>query len=142
MEILAWARQVYGVAATKVMVCSSINPDDIESITVLKGGNAAALYGARAANGVINIITKKGQGRKGIGVEFNSNYVVETINDLTDFQHSNGTGALVGPTLVERVATKPATRAQAFSGWGAQAWGPRYDGSPTVQFDGIETTLF
>ncbi len=117
---------------------SSINPDDIESITVLKGGNAAALYGARAANGVINIITKKGQGRKGIGVEFNSNYVVETINDLTDFQHSNGTGALVGPTLVERVATKPATRAQAFSGWGAQAWGPRYDGSPTVQFDGIE----
>jgi TonB-dependent SusC/RagA subfamily outer membrane receptor len=47
---------------------SSINPDDIESITVLKGGNAAALYGARAANGVINIVTKKGQGRKGLGI--------------------------------------------------------------------------
>jgi TonB-linked SusC/RagA family outer membrane protein len=117
---------------------SSINPDDIESITVLKGGNAAALYGARAANGVINIITKKGQGRKGIGIEFNSNYVVETINNLTDFQTSNGSGAMVGPTLAERVATKPSTRAQAFSGWGAQAWGPRYDGSPTVQFDGVE----
>ena len=117
---------------------ASINPDDIESITVLKGGNAAALYGARAANGVINIVTKKGQGRKGIGIEFNSNFVFETINNLTDFQKSYGSGGMVGPTLATRVATKPATRAQAFSGWGAQAWGPRFDGSSTVQYDGVE----
>ncbi len=116
---------------------ASINPDDIESITVLKGGNAAALYGARAANGVINITTKKGTARKGVGVEFNSNYVFETINNLTDFQTSHGSGALVGPTLAERVATKPGTQAQAFSGWGAQAWGPRFDGSSVVQFDGV-----
>ena len=50
---------------------SSINPDDIESMTVLKGAGAAALYGSRAANGVILITTKKGSGRKGIGVEVN-----------------------------------------------------------------------
>ncbi|HTE33447.1 MAG TPA: carboxypeptidase-like regulatory domain-containing protein, partial [Chryseolinea sp.] len=65
---------------------SSINPDDIASMTVLKGAGAAALYGSRAANGVILITTKKGSGRKGIGVEFNSNYVMETVNNLTDFQ--------------------------------------------------------
>ena len=47
--------------------CGLINPDDIESMTVLKGGAAAALYGSRGANGVILITTKKGQ--KGIGVD-------------------------------------------------------------------------
>ena len=65
---------------------SSINPDDIASMTVLKGASAAALYGSRAANGVILITTKKGSGRKGLGIEFNSNYVFETVNNLTDFQ--------------------------------------------------------
>src|SRR5690606_33402223 len=49
---------------------SSLNPDDIESVTVLKGANAAALYGSRGGNGVINITTKKGTKRKGIGVDF------------------------------------------------------------------------
>ncbi|MBP6794175.1 MAG: SusC/RagA family TonB-linked outer membrane protein [Saprospiraceae bacterium] len=113
---------------------SSINPDDIESITVLKGANAAALYGARAANGVINIITKRGAKRKGIGVEFNSNYVFETINDLSDLQQSYGSGGFTG-TLPNGVATKP-TRVQD-QGWFTQAWGPKFDGSAVVQFDGV-----
>jgi TonB-dependent SusC/RagA subfamily outer membrane receptor len=57
---------------------SSINPDDIENITILKGGAAAALYGYRATNGVIMITTKtKGKG-KGIGVTLNSNFTIET----------------------------------------------------------------
>ncbi len=56
-----------------------INPDDIESISVLKGGPAAALYGARASNGVILITTKKGKAQKGVGVEINSNFTGETI---------------------------------------------------------------
>lgn len=115
---------------------TSINPDDIESITVLKGGNAAALYGARAANGVINIVTKKGTGRKGIGVEFNTNYVFENINNITDWQTDFGSGAMTGPTLQERVATKPTTQQEAYN-WGAIAWGPKYDGSQVVQFDGV-----
>jgi len=51
---------------------SSINPDDIESITVLKSGAAAALYGSQAANGVILITTKSGRTQKGIGVDYNS----------------------------------------------------------------------
>lgn len=116
---------------------SSINPDDIASITVLKGASSAALYGSRAANGVILITTKKGSGKKGLGIEFNSNYVFETVNHLTDYQTSYGSGAMTGATLASRVATKAGTLAEAFSGWGNQAWGPKFDGSQVVQFDGV-----
>lgn len=71
---------------------SSINPDDIESMTVLKGAPAAALYGYRAQNGVIMITTKtKGRGR-GIGVTLNTNYTNETPLDYTDYQNLYGQG--------------------------------------------------
>ena len=71
---------------------ASINPDDIENITILKGGAAAALYGYRATNGVIMITTKtKGKG-KGIGVTINSNYTNETPLDYTDYQKEYGQG--------------------------------------------------
>ena len=71
---------------------SSINPDDIESMTVLKGATAAALYGSRAKDGVLMITTKtKGSG-KGIGVSYNSNYTNETPLDFTDYQYEYGQG--------------------------------------------------
>lgn len=71
---------------------SSINPDDIETMTILKGAPAAALYGSRAANGVIMITTKtKGKG-KGIGVTLNSNYTFSTPVDYTDYQKVYGQG--------------------------------------------------
>ncbi|MBC8152432.1 MAG: SusC/RagA family TonB-linked outer membrane protein [Bacteroidetes bacterium] len=71
---------------------SFINPDDIESINVLKGGAASALYGARAANGVIVIKTKSGRGTKGIGVEFNTNQTIETPLVLPEYQNVYGQG--------------------------------------------------
>lgn len=73
---------------------SSINPDDIESMTVLKGATAAALYGSRAKDGVIMITTKtRGDSKsKGIGVTFNSNYTNETPLDFTDYQYEYGQG--------------------------------------------------
>src|SRR3954466_13206070 len=71
---------------------SSINSDDIESMTFLKGAPAAALYGSRAANGVIMITTKsKGKG-KGIGVTLNTNYTNEAPLDYTDYQSIYGQG--------------------------------------------------
>jgi len=71
---------------------SSINPDDIESMTVLKGAPAAALYGSRAKDGVIMITTKtKGKG-KGIGVTYNLNYMNETPLDFTEYQKEYGQG--------------------------------------------------
>ncbi|HZF65256.1 MAG TPA: SusC/RagA family TonB-linked outer membrane protein [Chitinophagaceae bacterium] len=77
----------------------SINPDDIESMTVLKGAPAAALYGYRAANGVIMITTKSRGTGKGIGVTYNMNYSNETPLDFTDYQYEYGQGeAGVRPT--------------------------------------------
>jgi TonB-linked SusC/RagA family outer membrane protein len=71
---------------------SFINPDDIESINVLKGAAASALYGSRAANGVIVIKTKSGRGSKGIGVEINTNQTIETPLKLPDYQNVYGQG--------------------------------------------------
>jgi len=71
---------------------SNINPDDIASITVLKGPNATALYGSRAPNGAIVITTRKGVAKKGIGVEFNTNSSVDKALILTKYQHVYGQG--------------------------------------------------
>ncbi|MEO7046458.1 MAG: TonB-dependent receptor plug domain-containing protein, partial [Ferruginibacter sp.] len=81
-----------GVTADGGDGLSSINPDDIETMTVLKGAPAAALYGSRAENGVIMITTKtRGKG-KGIGVTYNGNYTNETPLDFTDYQKEYGQG--------------------------------------------------
>jgi len=117
---------------------SSINPDDIASMTVLKGAGAAALYGSRAANGVILITTKRGAAQKGLGVEFNSNYVFETVRNLTDFQKTHGSGGYVGTTLQNSVATKPTTFDEVWANdWALSSWGPKFDGSQVMQFDSI-----
>ncbi|GHB56163.1 SusC/RagA family TonB-linked outer membrane protein [Persicitalea jodogahamensis] len=71
---------------------SEINPDDIKEMSVLKGPNAAALYGSRAANGVILVTTKNGQGTKGLGISFNSNVTVERPWIKPDFQNTYGGG--------------------------------------------------
>lgn len=107
---------------------SSINPDDIENISVLKGANAAALYGSRAANGVILITTKSGKARKGIGVEFNSNYVFEDPFNLFDHQREYGQG---------REGRKPADAQEAWD-VATSDWGERLDGSMVPQWDGVD----
>lgn len=61
-----------------------INQDDIESMTVLKGSTAAALYGSRAVNGAIIITTKSGSKNTGIGIDFNSNFTINQALDFTD----------------------------------------------------------
>ena len=74
------------------MVLQKINPDDIESITVLKGAGAAALYGSRAACGVIVIKTKDGTNNKGIGLSFNSSVTFENPLILPKYQNVYGAG--------------------------------------------------
>ena len=71
---------------------SSINPDDIENMTVLKGATAAALYGSRAKDGVIMITTKTKGDSKGIGVTYNTNFTNDTPLDFTDYQYIYGQG--------------------------------------------------
>lgn len=70
-----------------------VNPDDIESISVLKGPAAAALYGSRAANGVILITTKKGSDKEeGWNMEWNSQTVAKTLLRKPNFQNTYGFG--------------------------------------------------
>lgn len=71
---------------------SDISPDDIESISVLKGAAAAALYGSRAGNGVIMITTKKGTESKGFSMSFNSNLTFDTPMQTPTFQNEYGQG--------------------------------------------------
>lgn len=110
---------------------TSINPDDIENISVLKGATAAALWGSRASNGVVMITTKSGQaaaGRDGVGVEFNSSLTLDSFIDRTNFQteYGHGTGG-----------RKPENAQEGFE-YGGSAWGARLDGTPVFQFDGEE----
>ncbi|WKN30717.1 SusC/RagA family TonB-linked outer membrane protein [Porifericola rhodea] len=106
---------------------SSINPDDIAEISVLKGNTAAALYGSRASNGVILITTKKGSARKGVGVELNSNLTFENIINNFDWQREYGQG---------NRGAKPTSADEAFS-FGNSSWGARLDGSQVIQYDGV-----
>src|SRR6218665_467047 len=77
---------------------SDINPSDIETLTVLKGAAASALYGARAANGVILITTKKGKSRnKGIGISISSNYTISTVDKKTLPEYQQEYGGGYGP---------------------------------------------
>lgn len=81
-----------GVTADGGDGLSSINPDDIESMTVLKGAAASALYGSRAKDGVIMINTKTKGTAKGIGITYNLNHTIEQPLDFTDYQYEYGQG--------------------------------------------------
>ncbi len=71
---------------------SDLNPDDIESVSVLKGPNAAALYGSRASNGVMLITTKKGKASDKIGISYSANIAFDQAAFLPEFQNSYGQG--------------------------------------------------
>ena len=76
---------------------STLDPNDIESMNVLKGAAAAALYGSRAANGVVLITTKTGskskkKAGKGMEITLNASYTIEQIAGLPEYQNSFGTG--------------------------------------------------
>lgn len=91
---------------------SDISPDDIESMSVLKGPAAAALYGSRAGNGVIMITTKKGALNKGVGITLNSNLTFDSPMQTPEFQNEYGQGTSGG-----------------FDNNSALSWGAKMDGS-------------
>ena len=107
---------------------SSINPDDVASVTVLKGGAAAALYGSRASNGVILITTKNGLGSEGLGIEINSTTQFDMLNtSLWDTQTTYGAGSL---------GAAPSNSTSAMDNmW--SAWGAKMSGQLVPQFDGV-----
>lgn len=92
---------------------NAVNPNDVESMTILKGAAATALYGSRAAAGVVLITTKSGQQqKKGIGVEYNGGVQFESVLRLPEMQNEFGMGWNGNHTLLEN-----------------GSWGPRLDGS-------------
>ncbi|MGI4760863.1 MAG: SusC/RagA family TonB-linked outer membrane protein [Janthinobacterium lividum] len=103
----------------------NINPDDIESMTVLKGSTASALYGARAANGVIQITTKGGSRTK-TTIEYNTNLQFDRAVDNRNFQDVYGQGSQ---------GLRPSDQASAIVS-GNTAWGERLDGASTIGIDG------
>lgn len=104
----------------------NINPDDIQTITILKGSAASALYGARAANGVIIITTKTGKKNSNVLVEYNMNLSFDQAVNNTDFQYVYGQGSQ---------NMRPSTVAGAVAS-GLLSWGEKLDEQPTIQFNG------
>ncbi|UYZ63270.1 SusC/RagA family TonB-linked outer membrane protein [Hymenobacter weizhouensis] len=112
----------YGNAA------SDINPDDIESISVLKGANASALYGSRGANGVVVITTKSGRKARGLGIAINSTTTLENILRLPDYQNEYGQGSGGEFEFVNG-------RGRGTNDGVDESWGPRLDGRLIPQFN-------
>ncbi|HVW58842.1 MAG TPA: TonB-dependent receptor plug domain-containing protein, partial [Puia sp.] len=105
---------------------SNINPDDIESVLVLKGVAASALYGYRGGNGAILIKTKSGSKTRGIGVQVNNNLTANSVIDEREYQYVYGQG---------QKGVKPMNRQSAESA-PYYSWGARLDGSQAVNFLG------
>lgn len=101
-----------------------INPEDIESISVLKGPNAAALYGSRAGNGVILVTTKKGTKKDGFGVSYNGNFTWSQVAETLDMQTRYGQGHIDGANGAVYDATD------------SSSWGPVLDGSQKKAWNG------
>lgn len=127
---------------------SSINSEDIESMSVLKGGTAAALYGSRAANGAIVITTKKGSAGK-VKVEYNMSYTKDTpllkmddlqweygcgANGMNPDQLAIATGSGMGMTPEQSISNIAPMLAKQMS---VMSFGSKMDGSNVTQYDGI-----
>lgn len=117
---------------------SAINPDDIDNISVLKGANAAALYGSRAANGVILITTKSGRGSKGVGISVNSNITFDKPFRLPEWQNGYGQGfskvnadGTFGGGVFEYVDGKGGGINDGVD----ESWGPKMDGRLIAQYN-------
>ncbi|OAB76094.1 SusC/RagA family TonB-linked outer membrane protein [Cochleicola gelatinilyticus] len=117
-----------------------INPDDIESVNVLKGGSAAALYGNRGINGVILITTKKGKKGKG-QVTVNSGVSFETINILPSVQKKYGGGGGDPGTIGQvdfATANIGGTDYNIVDYGTDESWGPRYAGQQVLHWDAFD----
>ncbi|UUW08495.1 SusC/RagA family TonB-linked outer membrane protein [Flavobacterium plurextorum] len=106
---------------------SDLNPQDIETLTVLKGPNAAALYGSRAAHGVVLITTKSGKSQKGLGISVSSGITISQVATLPSFQNSFGQGSNGKFSYVDG-------KGGGINDGVDESWGPKLDGRLIPQF--------
>ena len=105
-------------------ILSQLNPEDIDNVTILKGGSAGALYGAEGGNGVVMITTKSGKGgKKGLGINY-------TVADVFDKPYQ---------ILQKQMLYGQGERADAWAGDGTDCWGPKLDGTTTSDFWNVQT---
>ena len=125
-------------------LAQDINPDDVASVSVLKGPNAAALYGSRGANGVILITTKNGSAaKKGIGVKVNSGVSFDRIYILPEYQREYGGGS----TVSDANGGVGGFRQQVINGKTYsiadfdtdESWGPKYDGQMVLHWNSFDS---
>lgn len=124
---------------------TDINPDDIESVSVLKGASAAALYGSEAVNGVLLITTKKGRNKQGLGVDFNASYSNDQIAYLPRYQNVRGPGYFSSLADAGQGEDGFITYDTDGDGTGDTRglintsinFGPEFDGQPIMSWDGV-----
>lgn len=128
----------------------NLNPDDFETVSVLKGAAATALYGSRGLNGAVVITTKSGKGKKGIGVNFSQTFGVDVLTSSPNFQNTYGEGYLPGYVSygekdengdfyiynTNQFYTNANGDHTLINHPGGLGWGPAYDGTPIEYYDG------
>ena len=121
----------------------NLNPDDFETVSVLKGAAATALYGSRGLNGAVVITTKSGKGKKGLGINFSQTLGLDVMTAQPDFQNVYGPGYLAG--FIDW-----ANPYDSYNAWyknsegvnsmipldGYYGFGPAFDGSMVEYYDG------
>ena len=122
---------------------ADINPEDIETLSILKGASASALYGSEGANGVVLITTKSGKGSKGIGVDFNASVTGDFVAYMPEYQTTFGPGLRPSQRKANGCdedgfyyrEDRNGVKQRTFYN-GTNYWGPRYDGSKVLYYDG------
>lgn len=125
----------------------NLNPDDFETVSVLKGAAATALYGSRGLNGAVVITTKSGKGKKGLGINFTQTVGVDHVYDGPDFQNVRGDGYPAGMNYYKSSNNMQDTNSFYLNSNGVRsiAWfqedqggysfGPKFDGQPIEYYD-------
>lgn len=128
---------------------SDLNPEDIESISILKGPGASALYGYQAANGAIIVTTKSGKKNEGLGVSISSSTKLDVITNWPDWQYEygqgSGKGSYLKPAFDEEGNAVPYNERLYYSyhasedgnstAGSSSAFGPKFDGQFYYQYD-------
>ena len=130
----------YGVGGADVPIdfgngLSDLNPDDIESISVLKGAAATALYGSRAGNGALIVTTKSGKNTKGIGITFSSNSSINDVLRWPEYQYEYGQGTNQRNADGELFYSYTPTEDGPNTGSTSSAFGPKFAGQSYFQYD-------
>ena len=121
----------------------NLNPDDFESVSVLKGAAATALYGSRGLNGAVVITTKSGKGKKGLGINFSQTFGIDHVYGGPSFQNVRGDGFMSGYSNYKSSGNMQDTNSfylnadgkESVAWGGGYSWGPKFDGRPIEFYD-------